>query len=77
MHKILWDFEIEIDLLDKTVLINKKKTNLSSGGVISSSGPWNKNERKGKDQQILGPCQRAKKHVEKKEDGDINCNWWL
>ena len=29
-----------------------------------------------KNKQILGPCQRTKKNVEHKADGDTNCSWY-
>ena len=51
-----------------------------SYGFCRSGGSLSKNERKRKDRQILGPCQRTKKIVEHDyddddDDGDTNCNW--
>ena len=56
MHKILWDFEIEMDCripIRKLDLVLKK---LSSRGFYHSSGPSSENKRKQKDRKILGPC---------------------
>ena len=32
-------------------------------------------KRKRKERQVLEPCQRTKKVVERVGDGDTNCNW--
>ena len=62
-HKILWDFEIQMDhpisaRRPDQALINKKKKkkNLSTGGFCCSSRPQNKTERKRNDRKILGFC---------------------
>ena len=36
-----------------------------------------KNQRKHKERQVYRPCQRIKKAVEDKDDGDTNCNWYV
>ena len=43
------------------MLIKKEKKDLLSSGLCCPGGPQSENERKRKDQQILGPCQTAKK----------------
>ena len=40
-----------------------------------SSEPQGENERKGKDRQIPGSCQRAEEADEHEGDGDTNCSW--
>ena len=37
-----------------------KKENLPYSGLHLSGGQRNENQRKRKDRQVLGPCQRAK-----------------
>ena len=66
IHKILWYFEIQIDLLIPTrrsdlVMINKKKENLLHCGLCHPGRPQCENQRKWKERQVLGLCQRTKK----------------
>ena len=66
-HKILRDFETQIDYLIPPrrlalVLMDKKKEDLSFTWFCCSSRPQSKNERKWKDKQILRPCQKSEKN---------------
>ena len=89
-RKIFWDFEIKTDHhipvgRSDLVIINKKKKKrkkkerkkeiLMSCGFCRLSGPQIENQRKRKERRELGHCQRTKKAVEHKGDGDTNCNW--
>ena len=78
-QKILWDFEIKtnhpvLTRRSDVVLIKKKKRTCKPSGFCSSSKPPIENERKQKDRQLLGSCQRADKAVEHVGDGDIYCS---
>ena len=79
-HKILWVFELQTDNLiparrPDLVLIDKKKTcHLMDFAVPTDHS---KNERKRKDRQILGPCQRTEKTVEHEGEGRADCDWDL
>ena len=86
MHKILWNFEIQTDHLispwrwDREIISIKrkkerKKENLPDCGQWRPDGVRNKNQRKWKERQVLGPYLRTKKAVEHKSDGDTNCYW--
>ena len=51
MHKILWDFEIQIDHLilarrPDLVIVKKKKENFPTSGICCPSGPQSENQRK-------------------------------
>ena len=51
----------------------EKKTNLSSSGFCSSTGPQSEYKRARKDKQILGYGYRAKKKKPVEYKGDTNC----
>ena len=78
-NKILWDFEIQTDhliparILD-LMIINKK--NLPSCELCHLGEQQKENQRKRKERQLLGPCQRTKNDREHESDGDINYNYW-
>ena len=44
-------------------------------GFRRPSGPQIKNQRKRKERQVLGPCERTKKALEHEDDGVTNCYW--
>ena len=76
-HKIFWDFEIQMDHLIPArrldqVLINKRKRTYRQ--FCCSGRSQSENERKGKDRQIIGPCQRIEKPVEHEGNNDTNCH---
>ena len=67
IHKILWDFKIQIDHLIPTrrqdlVIVNKTK-NLPNSRHIHPGKLQTENQRKWKERQVLKPCQRVKKKL--------------
>ena len=79
-HKILWGFVIQTVHLIPAIklereLINKKE-NLTYSGPCRRSGPLSeKQKKKQKEKQVLGPSQRSKKAVEHDGNGDTNYKW--
>ena len=81
-HKLPWDFEIQTDHLisarrpdweiSNKKENKKKKTNLPNSGLYRPDEPLGENQRKRKERQILGLCQKAKKAIEQEGDGDTN-----
>ena len=78
-HKILWDFEIKTDHLilarRPDLLIISKKENLLYSGIFPSSGPLSENQRKWKERQVLGTCQRTNNVMEHESNSDSNFSW--
>ena len=79
--EIFWNFEIRTDhriptRIPDLLVINKKKKNLVNCGLYRPGGPQTENQRKRKQRQPLRPCQRTKKAMERKGEGDTTCNWW-
>ena len=79
-HKILWDLIIEMDhsimpRRSDLVLTNKKKT--CHQVDFTAPAKHSENERKQKDRQILGSCQRAEKAMEYEGDSDTNNSWGI
>ena len=81
MHKLLWDFEIQLDHLiltsrtDLVILSKKKKwtcwiVHLSL--PVDYSVKLNENEKKDK---YLDIARELKKTMEHKSNGDTNYNW--
>ena len=60
------------------VIINKKKEILPNSRLCHPSRPPSKNQRKLKESQLLGPCQKTKKKqtMEHEGDNDTNYNWY-
>ena len=70
-HRILWDFEIQMDhsipvRRPHQVLINKEKKKLPPRGSCRSSLLLSENDRKQRDRQILWPSRKTKR----------NCGTW-
>ena len=53
-------------------MINKNKDNLPYSELCHHNGPQSGNQRKQKQRQVLGPCQRTKKSVEHEGDSDTS-----
>ena len=64
-REILFDFEIEMDHWIP-----------AWSWFCRSSEPQSETERKRKDWQILGPCQRTKNVVEREGNDDTKCSCW-
>ena len=63
-HEILWDFETDHLIPARRpdlVIVNKKKENLTNSGLCRPGRSLGENQRKRKERQLLGPCQRTKK----------------
>ena len=75
MHKILLDFEKQVDHLIRTRKKRNEKENLLTSGHCRPGGKQSENQRKGKKRQVLRCCQRTKKGIEYEGGGDINYNW--
>ena len=52
----------------------EKKENLPYSGLCRLGEPQSENQRKQKERQVLGPCQRTEKAVEHVSNGDTNWN---
>ena len=68
-------FSIPTRKLDLVLICKKKKKNLLFGRFCCYHGSESDNERKQKDGNIIGSCQRAEKAVEHKSDGDNSWSW--
>ena len=65
-HKLLWDFNIQMDHLiparkPDLIIINKKKENLQNCRLCCSSGPQNKPEENEKKDKYLDLARELKK----------------
>ena len=76
---ILWDLEIQTDYLiparrPDLVLINKKKRTC---WIVDFAVPTILSEiqRKWKERQVPGHCQRTKNPMEYEDESDTNCSW--
>ena len=53
----------------------KEERNLASDGPCRPSGKQMETQRKRKERQVLGACQKTKKALEHEGNRDTNCNW--
>ena len=77
-HKIYRYFEIQTDNLISSrrpdlVKVNKKGS-LPTSGFCHLPGSRIENQRKRKEREVHGPCQRTEKAMEHESDCDTNCN---
>ena len=75
-HKILWNFEIQMDHLlpsrrPDLVIINMKE----KSGLCHPSWSQSEKQRKWREKQVLEPYRTTGKAVEHEDDGDTTCNW--
>ena len=72
-HKIIWDFEIQIDhlILARKTDLGKEYLPLGKFGCFSKL--QSETKRKQKERQIHVSCQRGGKTMEQEGDSDTNC----